>query len=106
MPLPTIPRNKAFKNIVGKEENAFSSSPVFIACFLPLEIEILLFKQKLVYLPPPPPAKRMFSGVYWNQLVCPFVRVSVCPCLRVFVYPSVCPSVYKILVSVKALVGY
>ena len=31
----------------------------------------------------------MFSGVYWNQPVC----------------PSVCPSVYRILVSVKVLQG-
>ena len=33
------------------------------------------------------PAKGMFSGVYWNHSVC----------------PSMCPSVYKILVSVKVL---
>ena len=36
------------------------------------------------------PAKLMFSGVYWNQPVC----------------PSVCPSVYKILVAVKGLARY
>ena len=35
------------------------------------------------------PTKRMFSGVCWDQSVC----------------PSVCLSVYKILISVKALVG-
>ena len=28
---------------------------------------------KLLY-----PAKQMFSGVYWNQTVCPSIRVSVC----------------------------
>ena len=35
----------------------------------------------------------MFSRVYCNQSVCPLV------------HPSVCLSVYKILLSVKALVG-
>ena len=41
-------------------------------------------------------AKRMFSGVYWNQPVC----LSMCP-LDTFV----CMSVYKILHPVKALAG-
>ena len=36
-----------------------------------------------------PPQNECFQGVYWNQRVC----------------PSMCPSVYKILVSVKVLVG-
>ena len=36
------------------------------------------------------PAKQTFSGVYWNQHVC----------------PSVCLSFYKILISFKALWGY
>ena len=38
-------------------------------------------------------AKPVFSGEYWNRPVCP----SVCQ--------SVCLSVYKILVSIKALAG-
>ena len=40
-----------------------------------------------------PPAKRKFSGVYWNQHVCPWVR----PCVPV----SVCMQ--NTVVSVKAL---
>ena len=36
------------------------------------------------------PARQMFLGIYWNQLV-------ICP--------AMCPSVYKILVSIKALAG-
>ena len=41
----------------------------------------------------------MFSVVYWNQPVCLLVRVSV----RLCVCPFVCLSVYKMIVSVKAL---
>ena len=50
-------------------------------------------------------AKRMFSGVYWNQPVCPSVHVTVFPFVCWSVCPSVRPSVYKILLSVKALAG-
>ena len=54
-----------------------------------LEIENSHMKDVFLYTP----AKQMFSGVYWNVSVCPS------PCL------SVCPSVYKMLVSIKVLAG-
>ena len=47
---------------------------------------VILAKHPNIYTP----AKRMFLGVYWNQPIC----------------PSVCPSVYKIQLSVKVLEEY
>ena len=44
------------------------------------------------------PAKQMFSGLYWNQPVCPCASLPI----RVSC-PSMYPLVYKILVYVKVL---
>ena len=60
----------------------------FLHCFPPCPIQISIF-ETAIYIP----REQMFSWVYSDQLVCPSICVSVFP------------SVYKILVSVKALAG-